>query len=391
VPSFCREVLQVLEEENPAPDQNPLPDLEFMLLAGEVLPVALTQRWYALFPGSRPALYNLYGPTESVLATYYRVSEADTQKHLIPVGRAIPGRQILILDQQKQLCPIGVKGELYIRSKYLTAGYFQNPRETQEVFGQNPLHKEYFDKVYRTRDLGRWLRDGNLEFNGRIDHQIKLRGMRIELEEIEAVLSRHTSVRQCAVTVTDEGLSQRLIAWVVTSENVSPQELRGFLREWLPDHMMPTAFIFLSELPLLANGKIDHHALSLSGTESAVAGTAEYVAPQTPLEISLAESWMDLLHLERIGIHDNFFELGGHSLLATQVLNKVRQLCGIELPLRSFFETPTIAGLAEKVEPLIPLQLTDEQRLARAMERVKHLSDEEVDEFLRTHANTFAH
>jgi amino acid adenylation domain-containing protein len=381
VPSFCRQVLHVLEAE-----QNPLPDLEFMLLAGEVLPVELTQSWYALFPESRPALFNLYGPTESVLATYYRVSEADTRRHLIPVGRAIPGRQILILDQQKQLCPIGVKGEIYIRSKYLTAGYFQNPRETQEVFVQNPLHKEYFDKVYRTRDLGRWLPDGNVEFNGRIDHQVKVRGMRIELEEIEAVLSRHTSVRQCVVAVADE---DRLIAWVATSENVSPQELRGFMKEWLPDHMIPSAFIFVSELPLLPSGKIDRQALSLSDTGLAVAGAAQYVAPQTALEVSLAESWMALLHLERVGVDDNFFELGGHSLLATQALNKIRQLCGVELPLRGFFETPTIAGLAAKLEPLI--QLTDEQRLARAMEQVKHLSDEEVDEVLKKHANISAH
>jgi len=382
VPSFCRQVLQVLEEENPALDQNPLPDLDFMLLAGEVLPVELTQKWYALFPRSRPELFNLYGPTESVLATYYRVSEADTRRHLIPVGRAIPGRQILILDQQKQLCPIGVKGEVYIRSKYLTAGYFQNPRETQAVFGQNPLHKEYYDRVYRTRDLGRWLPDGKLEFHGRIDHQVKVRGMRIELEEIEAVLSRHTSIRQCVVTVATEDLGQRLIAWLVTSGNVSPQELRGFMKEWLPDHMIPAAFVFLSELPLLPNGKIDRHALLPSDTELAVAGAAEYVAPQTPLEISLAESWMGLLQLERVGIHDNFFELGGHSLLATQALNKIRQLCDVELPVRSFFETPTIAGLAAKLE---------EQKLARAIEKLKHLSDDEVDEFLRTQANIFVH
>jgi amino acid adenylation domain-containing protein len=382
VPSFCRQVLQVLEEENPASNQNPLPDLEFMLLAGEVLPVDLTQKWYALFPHSRPALFNLYGPTESVLATYYNVSEADTRRPLIPVGRAIPGRHILILDQQKQLCPVGVKGEIYLRSKYLTAGYFQNPRETQEVFGQNPLHKEYYDRVYRTRDLGRWLPDGDVEFHGRIDHQVKIRGMRIELEEVEAVLSRHVFIKQCVVTVADKDLGQRLIAWIVRSENVSPQELRGFMKEWLPDHMIPSAFVFLSELPLLPNGKVDRHALLLSDTELVVAGAVEYVAPQTPLEISLAESWMGLLHLERVGIHDNFFELGGHSLLATQALNKIRQLCDVELPVRSFFETPTIAGLAAKLE---------DQKLARALEKLKNLSDDEVDEFLRTQANIFAH
>ena len=371
VPSFCRQVLDVLESEPP------LPELEFMLLAGEMLPVDLVRTWYRIFPGSRPALYNLYGPTESILATYYRVTEADTQRDSIPVGRAIPGRQILILDQQKQLCPIGINGEIYIRSKYLTAGYFQRPQETQQLFVQNPLHKDYFDKAYRTRDLGRWLPDGNLEFRGRMDRQIKLRGMRIELEEIEAVLGRYAAVRQSAIAVVDE----RLIAWVATDESVSPHELRAFLGEWLPDHMIPAAFIFLADLPLLPNGKIDRRRLSLSGAELETAG-ATYIAPQTPLQISLAESLMELLHLERIGLHDNFFDLGGHSLLATQAVNKIRQLCGIELPLRSFFETPTIAELADKLETL---------RLAQAMERIKHLSDDEVDEFLKTHANVFAH
>jgi amino acid adenylation domain-containing protein len=389
VPSFCRQVLQILEAENPAPDENPLPDLEFMLLAGEMLPVALTGAWYALFPGCPPNLYNLYGPTESILATYYPVSEADVERHLIPVGRAIAGRQILVLDQQKQLCPIGVKGEIYIRSKYLTAGYFQRPSETHDVFVQNPLHREHLDKAYRTRDLGRWLPDGNLEFAGRIDHQVKVRGMRIELEEIEAALSRHTSVRQCAVSVADDAPAQRLVASVVVFESVSPQALRGFLKEWLPEHMIPSAFIFLSELPVLPNGKVDRHALSSAGATFAAAG-AQYLAPQTSLEISLTASWAELLQVERVGIHDNFFEIGGHSLLATQAVNQIRQWCGIELPLRSFFETPTIAGLALKLEPLIASRSTDEQRLARAAAKLKHLSDEEVEELLGTAGNTLS-
>lgn len=388
VPSFCRQVLEILEAENPAPNQNPLPDLEFMLLAGEMLPVELTRAWFGLFPGCPPQLYNLYGPTESILATYYRVSQADKQRHLIPIGQAIAGRQILVLDQQKQLCPIGVKGEIYIRSRCLTAGYFQRPSETHDMFVQNPLHREHPDKAFRTRDLGRWLADGNLEFAGRIDHQVKVRGMRIELEEIEAVLSRHTTVRQCAVSVAGDA-SQRLIAAVVVSENFSPRELREFLKEWLPEHMIPSAFNVLPELPLLPNGKVDRHALRSTGAEFAVAG-AEYVAPQTSLEISLTASWRELLRLERLGIHDNFFELGGHSLLATQAVNKIRQLCGVELHLRSFFETPTIAELAMKLEPLIAPQPTNEQMLAQAMERLEHLSDEEVEHLLSRAENSVA-
>lgn len=215
VPSFCNQLLQGLDSVVAGNGANPLPDLKWMLLAGEALTVDLVAKWTALFPRG-PKLFNLYGPTESVLATYYEVGEADLNRRSIPIGVAIDGRQILILDKNKQLCPIGIRGEIYIRSGYLTSGYYGQAELTQKAFVQNPLHEEYPDPVYRTGDQGRFLADGNLEFCGRVDNQVKIRGMRVELEEIESALSRHSAVSECAVIDQDYGDGdQRLIAYVV--------------------------------------------------------------------------------------------------------------------------------------------------------------------------------
>lgn len=212
-PSFCRQLLQALDAKYEKAF-NPWPDLERMLLAGEVLTIDLVQKWWQRFSGSNQ-LCNLYGPTESVLATFYAVPEEGLTHRTIPIGRPIPGRQILILDTAQKLCPVGVKGEIYIRSQYLTEGYWGRPEETRKAFLQNPLHDDYPDPVYRTGDVGRWLPDGNLEFFGRRDRQVKVRGMRVELGDIESTLRRHEAVVDCAVDTYEfaEG-DQRLVAYV---------------------------------------------------------------------------------------------------------------------------------------------------------------------------------
>ncbi|HEX8088300.1 MAG TPA: amino acid adenylation domain-containing protein, partial [Blastocatellia bacterium] len=215
VPSFCRQILQVLDAEDRSDHSNPFPHLEVVLLAGEVLNVDIAINWLERL-GSHPRLFNLYGPTESVLATYYHVNSPEAIRYGVPVGRAIDGRQILVLDKRQNLCPIGVKGEIYIRSPFLTLGYLNRPEETQKAFLQNPLNGQYADPVYRTGDLGRWLPDGNLEFYGRVDNQVKIRGMRVELEDIESTLSTHDSISECAVVAHDYGEGdKRLVAYVV--------------------------------------------------------------------------------------------------------------------------------------------------------------------------------
>jgi len=389
VPSFCSQLLRVLETENLKNEQQPLPALELMLLAGEALPTELARSWLDHFK-QQVSLYNLYGPTEAILATCHPVAEIDTDRHSVSIGRAIAGRQILILDRAQRLCPVGVRGEIYIRSPYLTAGYFRNEEGTQQKFVQNPLHDEYTDQVYRTGDLGRWLPSGNIEFFGRLDHQVKVRGIRVELKEIEAALSRHESVRECAVIVHDyDQEDARLVAYVAVSDELTGSVLREFLAVSLPGYMVPSAFVFLESLPRTPSGKIKRDALPEPDARGL--DGAEYVAPRTSLESDIAEVWQNLLHVERVGVNDDFFHLGGHSLLATQVVNKLRQMYGADLSLREFIESPTIISVARNIEIARPPLDQTPEAIAAVLERVKSLSDEEVKALLSQQHSSIEH
>ncbi len=276
---------------------------------------------------------------------------------------------------------MGVRGEIYIRSPYLAVGYFRNEEETRQKFVQNPLHDEYPDRVYRTGDLGRWLPSGNIEFFGRLDHQVKVRGTRVELEEIEAALSRHESVRECAVIVHDydEG-DMRLVAYVAASDELTDPALREFLAASLPGYMIPSSFVLLERLPRTPSGKVKRDALP--GLDARHLDAAEYVAPRTSLESAIAEVWQDLLRVERVGVNDDFFHLGGHSLLATQVVNKLRQMYGVDLSLRSFIESPTITSMARNMEIGGRPSGQTAEAIAAVLERVKSISDEEVKALL---------
>jgi len=376
VPSFCRQMLA----EAPA-GELALPDLEFLLLAGEVMQVDLACEWLERF-SRKPRLFNLYGPTECMLATYYEVEQADRSRAYIPVGRAIDGRRIIILDKQGRLCPAGVTGEIYIRSPFLTLGYFQRPEETRKGFIPNPLTGQPNDLVYRTGDLGRWAPDGNLEFCGRIDHQVKIRGRRVELEEIESALSQHRAVRECVVSVRDAGApEQRLIAHLAVTGGVSTSTLRDFLGETLPDYMIPSTFVFLDALPRTHSGKVDRKNLPAPADQQPESRD-DYVAPRDGLEQLIAEVWRELLRVERIGVFDDFFELGGHSLLTAQMLNKLRQLLSIEYPVTEFFEAPTVAALAGGIAALQTAQ-EHADKFARVFARVSQLPDEELSALLK--------
>jgi amino acid adenylation domain-containing protein len=383
VPSFCRQMLANLTMAKTG--ASPLPQLEYVLLAGEVLPVDLARDWLSTFsPSGR--LFNLYGPTESILATHYEIVAVSPGQRAIPVGRAIAGRQILILAPTGQLCPVGVKGEIYIRSPYLTLGYFKNPEETARAFLQNPFHNDYPDRVYRTGDIGRYLPDGTIEFFGRADHQVKLRGMRIELEEIEAALRRHETVTDCLVQFQQEEDNQRLVAFVANSAALSPLSVRQFLLGLLPDYMVPASFVLLEALPKLPNGKVDRAALSKLAVANAAAH--DYEPPSTALESAIAQIWQDLLLVSQVGRHDNFFYLGGHSLLATQSVNRLRLEYGIDLPLRSLFEAPTVAELAAVIESKQQRFRMAPEQLARTIEGIKGLTDDEVNQLLANHIST---
>ncbi|MCP4661504.1 MAG: AMP-binding protein, partial [bacterium] len=218
---------------------------------------------------------------------------------------------------------------------------------TRERFLPNPFGDDPGDRLYRTGDLGRYLPDGNVEFAGRVDHQVQIRGYRIELGEIEAVLGRHPAVGECAVTVRDRGGERRLAAYVVaTAQRPAAAELHEHLVAQLPDYMVPSAFVLLETLPLTRTGKLDRRALPEPEAEGPAAG---FAAPRSGEEEIVAAIWGELLGRRQVGIHDDFFDLGGHSLVATQVLSRVRDACGVELSVRKLFEAPTVAGLAAEV------------------------------------------
>jgi amino acid adenylation domain-containing protein len=326
------------------------PGLVRVNLAGEPVPRALVEALYAEGVGE---VHDLYGPTETT--TYSTGAHLPSGESGLPgIGRPITNTRAYVLDRRLEPVPIGVPGELYLGGAGVARGYLGRPALTAERFVPDPFGPsagaEPGGRVYRTGDRVRWRPDGTLEFLGRLDQQLKLRGFRIEPGEIEAVLGQHAAVRT-AVVIPREDVpgDTRLVAYVVP-DGVPPDvgELRRLLEQRLPEYMVPAAIVVLESLPLSPNGKLDRRALP-PPDRTEPADREDYVAPRTPVEEMLAGIWATVLRLERVGIQDNFFALGGHSLLATQVVSRVRTAIGIELPLRALFEDPTVADLATRV------------------------------------------
>ncbi|MFH0341841.1 MAG: amino acid adenylation domain-containing protein, partial [Chromatiales bacterium] len=321
-----------------------LMQLRQLLAGGDVLSVAHVEKFLSATPACR--LINGYGPTENTTFTCcYSISQDAKITWSVPIGRPIANTQIYILDPHLNPVPIGVPGELCIGGAGLARGYLNRPELTAEKFIANPFSDEPGARLYKTGDLARYLLDGNIEFLGRLDTQVKVRGFRIELGEIETVLNQHPGVKACAVLAREDAPGdKRLVAYVVGHKAPAQGELRDFLREKLPEYMLPSVFIVLDKLPVTPNGKLDRKALP-APDDSRPELEAAYVAPRTPTEETLAAIWAEVLKLEKIGIHDNFFDLGGHSLLATQVISRLRAAFAIDLPLRALFEGPTIRDL----------------------------------------------
>lgn len=290
----------------------------------------------------RGELWNLYGPTETtVWSSLARVHQGDS----LVIGDAINNTQLYVLDRNFRLASIGVSGELCIGGEGLAHGYLNRPDLTAEKFIPDPFSHTSGARLYRTGDGARVLPDGNLEFLGRLDHQVKLRGFRIELGEIESVLNEHPSIRESVVILGEE----RLIAYLVTEKELAGSELHHFLQEKLPAYMIPSEFVSLDQMPLTPNGKVDRQALpSLAGKQ--LSREKNYVVPRTPLENSLADIWAEVLQVERVGADANFFELGGHSLTATRVISQIRDRLQMEISLQEFFNSPTVAELAQQIE-----------------------------------------
>jgi acyl carrier protein len=261
-------------------------------------------------------------------------------------------------------------------------GYLNQPEQTAERFVPDPFAGRADARMYRTGDQARYLPDGNVEFLGRLDQQVKIRGFRVEPAEVESVLGRHPGVRQAVVLARDDKAGGKsLVAYVVPAagRSAAADELRSFLAEQLPHYMVPSAFVALDALPLTANGKLDRQALP--DPDQAPSVRTRFTGPRNPVEEALANVWVEVLGVERVGVHDDFFELGGHSLLATQVISRVRAELGVDLPLRTIFEAPTVAGLAEAVNELggTPAAAADMDRMLADLEG---LSEEEVQQLL---------
>jgi amino acid adenylation domain-containing protein len=330
--------------------------------------------------GDRVRLMNTYGPTETTVATtmYDVRSEGEIRRSQnVSIGRPIPNTTAYILDEFLNPVPIGVAGELHIGGAGMARGYINRPDLTAQKFITNPFSDRPNSKLYKTGDLVRYRADGNIEFLGRVDHQIKIRGFRVELEEIEQTLRQHAGVNDCVVVLCEDDNDKRLVAYVVGREQTRPaaSELRNFLKAKLPSYMVPAAFEAIGALPVMTNGKIDRRALPSPQSRTEI--EEGFAAPRTPIEELLAATWREVLKLEQIGIHDNFFDLGGHSLLAAKVVSNVRTALEVEFGMVDVFQAPTIASLAELLSPRA-MQREPDDDLAKLLAELEGLSDEEA-------------
>jgi amino acid adenylation domain-containing protein len=352
VPAVIRNLIQYLQSTGQS--------LDFM----RVLAVG-SDSWYIgeyqeirQFCGPETRLINSYGLTEATIDSSYfeNVSAGLPADRLVPIGRPFANTRLYILDKRLQPVPIGVSGELYVGGAGLARGYLKRPRLTAERFIPHPFSPEAGACLYKTGDLARYLPDGAIELLGRIDYQVKVRGFRIELGEIETWLDRHPAVDKALAVVREDALAQggnglgtakRLIAYFVPTpeQTATGSELRRFLKEKLPDYMIPSAFVRLDSLPLLPNGKINRRALPAPDPARPDEGTPQ-VAPRDPLELELTQIWQEILGVSSIGVTDNFFDLGGHSLLAVRLMAQLRQRFGQDLPLAILFQGATIEHLA---------------------------------------------
>jgi amino acid adenylation domain-containing protein len=371
---FVPSLLQAILEQ---PDIEKCTSLRRVTTGGEVLSVKVQQRFFDCL---NACLYNGYGPTEATIGSTYYACRRVANLKVIPIGRPIANTQIFLLNSLLEPVPVGVPGDLYIGGDGLARGYLNRPELTAEKFIPNPFSEEPEARLYKTGDLARYLPDGNIEFLGRSDHQVKIRGFRIELGEIEAVLGQHPVVRKSVIVAREDNPGdRRLVAYIVPSETsaIAPNELRSFLKKRIPDYMIPSAFIVLDSLPLTPNGKVDRKSLQPPGSEH-LESENSYAAPRSPIEEVLAGIWCLVLGLNKVGTHDNFFDLGGHSLLATQAISRIRRTFGMDLPLRTLFEFPTVEGMATALLQREGVREKVEQRAALLL-RVAELSEAEVN------------
>lgn len=362
----------------------PIPAVRKAFFGGDLLRLRDVDRVRRLMPNAE--ITNFYNSSETQRGgSYFVFSEQalNEVKETPPLGRGVKDVQLLVLNRAEQLAGVSELGEICVRSPHLARGYLGDDKLTTERFINNPFSGLAGDRMYRTGELGRFLPDGSVEFVSRGQDQVSIRGFRVELGEIEAVLLGHPAVRETAIAAHERTPGNySLVAYVITANKSSPTagDLRAFLKEKLPDYMIPAGFIFVESLPLTPTGKVDRQALSLPDAVRREL-TSSFVAPRTALEKVLAESWIEILGVEQVGTEDNFFELGGHSLLATQVVTRICHAFDVELPLRSLYEAPTVAALAAAL-----LQVSAEpsriEKTAELLLKLAQLSEDQVERML---------
>ncbi|MEO1377529.1 MAG: non-ribosomal peptide synthetase, partial [Cyanobacteria bacterium J06635_10] len=336
-------------------DSRELPSLKWMMVVGEPVSISKVNKWLQIYPEIK--IVNAYGPTEAAddITQFIVDKPRGENQRTIPIGKPLANLNLYILDSEMKLLPIGAPGEICVSGIGVGAGYWKNEQKTELSFVPNPftdarknLPENRQDLIYKTGDLGRWLPDGNIEFLGRIDNQVKIRGFRVELGEIEAFLGKHLNVREAVVVVyQEEADNPQLVAYIVSSTEAvsSISELRSFLKEKLPEHMIPSFFVMLENLPLAPSGKVDRKSLPKPDNLRPELETA-YVSPRNEIERKVADIWQKILNVEKVGIQDNFFDLGGHSLNVLQVYSKLRELFPENLAMTDLFKYPTISSIS---------------------------------------------
>lgn len=366
-----------------ADEQLTMPEgVRLVIIGGEKASADRFAAWHQRV-GDRIRLVNTYGPTETtiVVTTWDLNSRQDNQSGAIPIGRPIANTALYVLDKSLRPVPIGVAGELYVGGPGVTRGYLNRPDLTAERFIRNPFSDDPNDRLYKTGDVVSYRANGILDFLGRVDNQIKIRGFRVELGEIEQALRSHEGVNDCVVVLREDH-DNRLVAYVVAEEGAPPaaSELRNLLRGKLPSYMVPALFEMIDALPLMPNGKINRSALPEPQSQPEIDET--FVAPSTPLEELLATAWRQVLNLERVGVHDDFFDLGGHSLLAAKVVSIVRNDLDVQFTMVDVFQAPTVGSLAELLYPRVA-EKESQNELARLLEEIGDMTEEEAQRHLK--------
>jgi len=341
-----------------------------LILGGEALETSLVRR--AVEQAGAPiTIWNEYGPTEATVGCMLYQYQVDEFRPYVPIGKPAANTQIHILNEEMEPAPIGIEGEIYIGGCGLARGYINRPELTAERFLPDPFSATGGGRLYRTGDRARYLPEGNIEYLGRRDEQVKFHGHRIELGEIRTALNQFTGLRDTVVRLEkDDHGHALLVAYYAADQEQDPQTLRAFLQDRLIREMVPGFFVHLKEIPLTVNGKVNYAALpSLKEIQKKNAASLKFVAARTPIEEMLAGIWSDVLGLDHVGVEDNFFQLGGHSLMATQVMSRVRSVFQVELPLRALFDAPTVAGLARRIEAIRSSDMKMAPQIARVSRR----------------------